>query len=201
MVHCVFTVRAAPPPTSPPLLPSIFFFFLAKVTFWQCIFLYLVVGHSGSWTWTCPQIVCVQWRLQHLTKDTFFLQQRTQNTDKTSHLPICIPVKQHTCKPRTTRGWNVPVPHGSEGSHLDTSLMWSVFLQRHLKWTLCDERKKNHCEMKLYCYCWLTCVLSNLSPKLSCNLKGNGEFYSNECNNGFLWSLHCVPKHVSRVGQ
>lgn len=122
--------------------PLFFFFFLAKVTFWQCIFLYLVVGHSGSWTWTCPQIVCVPWRLQHLTKDTFFLQQRTQNTDKTSHLPICIPVKQHTCKPRTTRGWNVPVPHGSEGSHLDTSLMWSVFLQRHLKWTLCDERKK-----------------------------------------------------------
>lgn len=46
---------------------------------------------------------------------------------------------------------------------------------------------QNHCEMKLYCYRWLTYVFSNLSPKLSGNVKGNGEFVSNECsNNGSL---------------
>lgn len=45
MVHCVFTVRAAPPPTSPPLLPSMFFFLFSKGDF---LAVYFSVFGGGS---------------------------------------------------------------------------------------------------------------------------------------------------------
>lgn len=196
------------PPQTPPPLFFFFFFFFTKVTFWQCNFSLFGGGWLGLLDLDLPpNCVCsVKASASHGGYSLSTAEDSKHGQNKP--LSYCISIKQHTHTPRidyrtargrlsrtcSTRLWGKSPRHKS-----NVRCFSAETLKMNFMWW--KKKKKTKTTVKWNCYCWLTCVLGNLSPKLSCNLKGNGEFYSNECNNGLLWSLHCVPKHVSRVGQ
>lgn len=125
----VFILWDTPPPTLPPL----FFFLLPKRWLSGNVFF-------SIWWWVtwalgpglAPKLcVCVCSDGLHLTKDTFFLQQMTQNKPLSYLYP-----SQRTHMPSIGQQEAVtylPVPQGSEGNHLDTSLMWNISFAETLK--------------------------------------------------------------------
>lgn len=93
MVHLCFHSMGVPPP------PFLYFFFLfAKVTFWQCFCLCLVVGCSGSWIWTCHRFcVCREGFIMSWRIFSFYSRGFKQRIKQAS-FPFCTLIRQHTCQ-------------------------------------------------------------------------------------------------------